>query len=182
MKSDEILKKLVPGSINWEPRIGGAIEISWEDVSGALSYLPDHISNYARLKHQEMEPDDRSKYYKPTYLALKLETENLKVSNDWPVSMLNKIVKMVLCQEITPNICQTCNGTKNREIENKTVECFTCKGTGHIKRSQGRCADYLGISLSAYKRTWKNNENHVYSIIADWDYLISRAISLKIGK
>lgn len=174
---DELLKKLVPGTVNLKPRIGGKIEISWEDIAGCLSKIDSHISDYARLKYGINKTGQN---LSSTFLALKLELENKPVAEEWPNGKMNKLIKMVLLQEISPNICTTCQGTKSRKINSKIVECFSCSGTGRVKLTQSASAEFIGVDLRTYTRTWKNRANHIYAILSEWDYQLNRAIGKNI--
>ena len=85
-------------------------------------------------------------------------------SDELTMARIAKLLDIVVYESLSPNKCPTCRGTKH-DITNPVKSCETCKGTGGFAIPQSAKAEYLGMSGRAWRKTWKDREDDIRTLL-----------------
>jgi len=65
--------------------------------------------------------------------------------------------------------CGTCQGTKERIVNNLPITCPVCEGAGFLTYSPAIYADRIGITLLEWDRTWRTRVDWCRRRLFQWE-------------
>jgi len=149
--------------------------LSAMDVAGAMAGMSERCYHFALAKYCSDSRSANKLWELMRELAAELWP---KISTDQATALALISMESVLWSVQ----CRTCKGTKMiMKSQTKYVECTTCNGTGIGRTSGRKCASMLGISETAFRKTWNDRVAILQYTLSEYDYLATKHIRAKIG-
>ena len=160
----------------------------WEDMAYALAGMDKIISKYARLKYA-----DESSYYEDLwrytyYRILQMGKEyGWKFGDDrkryWRSgpAFAVKLSELAMQEAVGSDRCRRCNGRGTIYTGYKTIDCFSCQGSGVQKKTELYRAKFMGIHRNAWHRYWKYRfRSHILGIFDVFEFEISKQLDRRL--
>ena len=165
---------------------------SWEDMCFALAGLDRITARYARLKYA----NEKSHY---TELSSYVCKEIVKIAkeqgwkhrprwsrpNDLPVGVDGffafRLAELALQENVGSDRCGRCNGRGTIHTGYISMDCFSCEGTGILRRTEAYRAKFMGMQKSMWDRLWKYRfRRHVLGIFDVFEFEISKELDRRL--
>ena len=165
---------------------------SWEDMCFALAGLDRITARYARLKYA----NEKSHY---TELSSYVCKEIVKIAkeqgwkhrprwsrpNDLPVGVDGffafRLAELALQENVGSDRCSRCNGRGTIHTGYISMDCFSCEGTGILRRTEAYRAKFMGMHKSMWDRLWKYRfRRHVLGIFDVFEFEISKELDRRL--
>lgn len=174
----EILKKLTPNSPQFGTTGGGhKNSLSSLDVAAALAYtgIDELARSWVEIKYQK-STEEQIQVIESRVINDILLVECVRQLVNWPVDKMIYLCDIAIRAELLPNKCHMCNGVGHINA----IECSECLGTGNIKESDTAKGKRLGMSSTAYKKTWHDREMELRLVLQGWeneaDYRLNKTL------
>ena len=169
--SNENFKSLTaPASSVWHnPRR------AWTDVAYALAGASRPASKYARLKYVgEMNQEK--------YLLNYVFKEIQKFGWKYPHPLFPIWLTELAVREATmSDICRRCNGKGWIPTGYKKIDCFSCEGSGVLKKTDKFRAKYVRVHPVNWSKTWRMRfRQHVLGIFDVLEFEIEEALRKRL--
>ena len=165
---------------------------SWEDMCFALAGLDRITARYARLKYA----NETSHYAELSNYVCKEVVKIAKEqgwkhrpkgsrSNDPPVGVDElfafRLAELALQENVGSDRCRRCNGRGTIHTGYKSMDCFSCKGSGILRRTEDYRAKFMGINRATWHRLWKYRfRRHVLGIFDVFEFEISKELGRRL--
>ena len=165
---------------------------SWEDMCFALAGLDRITARYARLKYA----NETSHY---TELSNYVCKEIVKIAkeqgwkhrprwsrpNDLPVDVGGdfafRLAELALQENVGSDRCRRCNGRGTIHTGYKSMDCFSCEGSGILKRTETYRAKFMGLNRVTWERQWKHRfRQHILGIFDVFEFEISKELERRL--
>lgn len=124
--------------------------IPWEMIAGQMADWPEWVSAYARLKYGLQT--DQTEIIAEHLAQLVRKTA---IREDWPMGKTVRLIHLAIDEALLTGRCRHCHGTGLRTDRDRRVSCDSCGGSGQESYSDFRRAAELGVSGTAWRRTWR---------------------------
>ena len=164
----------------------------WEDMCFALAGLDRIIARYARLKYA----NEMSHY---TELSNYVYQEIVKIAkdqgwkhrprwsrpNDLPMDVDGffafRLAELALLENVGSDRCRRCNGRGTIHTGYKSMDCFSCEGSGILRRTEAYRAKFMGIDRMTWHRLWKYRfRQHILGIFDVFEFEISKELERRL--
>ena len=164
----------------------------WEDMCFALAGLDHMIARYARLKYA----DETSHY---TELSNYVYKEIVRIAKEqgwkhrprWsrphalPMDVRGlfayRLAELALQENVGSDRCRRCNGRGTIHTGYKSMDCFSCDGSGILRRTEAYRAKFMGMQKSMWDRLWKYRfRRHVLGIFDVFEFEISKELERRL--
>lgn len=147
---------------------GGTPVISNEDIAGACKGLTKHAHYYALVKingDKGALVDLRRLHYDA--IKHRAAVEGWK-SDTGRLAMFSALSLM---EGIEPRMCSRCHGSG---LQQNQKPCQQCKGHPFLGANGAKCADMMGITRSAWAKTWAPRMDDVLSDFLAFEDIVNR--------
>ena len=155
--SKENFKSLNPKSATAWP----SPRIPWQDMAMVLSGVDDIVSKYARLKYagQQLYFQQILIYVYKEILGMGWKFPN----KDFP----KRLAALALREAVMSDMCPRCNGKGEISTGMKIIECFSCDGSGILRRTEKFRASFMQMHRNWWNRRWRTRFNREIMSIFD---------------
>jgi len=170
-RSKENFKSLTPPSPSiWKefnPRV------SWEEMAMVLSYVPDIVSKYARLKYAlDMTCTPHVMFHIYKHIA-KFEWS----MSQCPKNFHQKLTELAVHEATMSDVCSRCNSKGYVSTGFKYIQCWACDGSGVLIRTEGFRSKYVNISPSNWHKKWKRRfRRDIMSEFQEFEFKLDDAL------
>ena len=155
--SKENFKSLNPKSITSWP----APRFPWQDMAMVLAGVDDIVSKYARLKYAGQNIYFRQVWF---HVYREIVDTGWKFPNtDFP----KRLASLALREAVMSDRCPRCNGKGEISTGMKVIECFSCDGSGILRRTEKFRSTFMGMNRNWWNRRWKVRFNREVMAIFD---------------
>ena len=147
----------------------------WEDVAFALAGASRVASKYARLKYVgEM-------HHEPFVLEY-VFGEIKKFGWKYPHIVFPTLLAELAVRESTlSDLCRKCNGKGWLSTGYKRMDCFSCEGSGVLRRTDKFRAKFVRISGQAWRARWRYRfRQNVLGIFDVLEYEIEESLRKRL--
>ncbi len=148
---------------------------AWTDVAYALAGASRPASKYARLKYVgEMNHEG--------YLLKYVYKEIKKFGWKYPHIMFPILLTELAVREATmSDLCRRCNGKGWIPTGYKKIDCFSCEGSGVLKKTDKFRAKYVRIHPVNWSKVWRLRfRQHVLGIFDVLEFEIEEALRKRL--
>ena len=184
MSKEELLKRLAPGSMSFEPRIdGGNPEQIAELVAGALAFghISEASSIYCRIKYC-LDNDPRSRSRLERLMLIKLVV-TIVARGGWKqvkTEFMPRLITVSLDECLSESVCRTCSGRGFIIVEDRQTPCEPCGSSGRKSFSNREVSRRLGLCHRNFGRRYDSKYRQVLGLYYDLEHEACSALS-KIG-
>ena len=155
---------------------------SWEDMCFALAGMDDIVSKYARLKYVGEE-----RYYEDVWRYVYWEVRKMANAKGWKSKDKNhtseafivRLSELAVKESTMSDLCRKCNGKGYVSTGYTRIDCFSCDGSGALKRTEKFRARFMGLSPWGWRRQWRDRfRREVLGILDVFEY----EIGYQLGK
>ena len=170
-RSKENFKSLTPPSPSiWKefnPRV------SWEEMAMVLSYVPDIVSKYARLKYAlDMTCTPKVMFHIHKHIA-KFDWS----MNHCPKDFHRKLSELAVHEATMSDVCSRCNSKGYVSTGFKYIQCWACDGSGVLIRTEKFRAKYMGVTERNWHRKWKRRvRRDIMSEFQEFEFKLDDAL------
>lgn len=174
-RSKENLKSLTPlsSSIWINPRR------PWTDICFALAGTERIVSNYARLKYAG---EDR--YYGDVWRYIFYKIKKISKENKWEYPnehFLVRLAELAVQESIRSDMCTRCNGKGYVATGYTRIDCFSCDGSGKLKRTERYRFRFMNTPERTWYRHWRVRfRREVLGIVDVFEGEIDRALHRRL--
>jgi hypothetical protein len=145
-----------------------------------LTKLPEGTRDLMRIKYSDQRKLAGS-CANWLYLAIEpKEMDSWIQTKSHRPGFIKDMTLFVVYQYAIPHVCPVCNGTKERVIENKVIQCWPCNGTGVPTWTIRTWASLLEVPKTTFDRIWDDRRKLLIDILAKWDDMGWRAIGKRM--
>ncbi len=143
--------------------------------------MDEIVSKYARLKYA-----DEDRYYGDVMRYVYWEILKLSKNKNWSFKMTGdyfpaRLAELAVRESTMTDLCRKCNGKGYISTGYTRVDCFSCEGSGTLKRTEKFRARFMGITLRGWKYTWRDRfRKEVLSIMDVFEYEIDRQLGKRL--
>ena len=149
----------------------------WEDVAYALAGTTRPASKYARLKYAG-EPQHEKFLLNYVYREIQKFGWNPPKGNPF---FLWRLAELAVRESTMSNLCRRCNGKGWIATGYKKIDCFSCEGSGTLKKTDKFRAKYVRISGAAWSKLWRLRfRQHVLGIFDVLEFEIEDALKKRL--
>ena len=128
----------------------------WEDMAYALAGMDEMVSKYARLKYAGEE-----RYYGDLWRYVYYEILALANRKKWTFKMTGlhfpvRLAELAVRESTMSDLCRKCNGKGYISTGYTRMDCFSCEGSGALKRTEKFRARFMNISSRGWRYTWRD--------------------------
>ncbi len=145
-----------------------SISNPWEDIAMCKAKMPWYVSEYAIAKYQST-PDTIVESARAVWSNLFLEAMTWRYTDSWPKSMCYRMCKLAVAVDLSTNICLTCDGRGSAKIGDKVVTCIHCNGTGRVRYSLRKMADFVEVDRETFRSVWHVRLQVLLRRLEQWD-------------
>ena len=92
-----------------------------------------------------------------------------------------KLAELAVQESVGSDRCRRCNGRGTIHTGYKTIDCFSCEGSGVLKKTEAYRAKFMGIHRNAWGRLWKYRfRQHILGIFDVFEYEISKELDRRL--
>ena len=92
-----------------------------------------------------------------------------------------KLAELAVQESVGSDRCRRCNGRGTIHTGYKTMDCFSCEGSGVLKKTEAYRAKFMGIHRTAWGRLWKYRfRQHILGIFDVFEYEISKELDRRL--
>lgn len=77
--------------------------------------------------------------------------------------------------------CAVCNGTRQREVGQKIIECPACSGVGFVEYLPERFVAEIGCTMLEWDRVWRERVGWARRYLHRWEVDATEALRRKVG-
>ncbi len=150
---------------------------NWEDVAYALAGAGIPASKYARLKYAgEM----RHETFLLNYVYNEIHKFGWKTPPGNPY-FFARLTELAIRESTMSDLCRRCNGKGWIPTGYKQINCFSCEGSGVLKKTDKFRAKYVRITPAAWSRIWRLRfRQHVLGIFDVLEFEIEEALRKRL--
>ena len=116
-----------------------------------LSYVPDIVSKYARLKYAlDMTCTPKVMFHIHKHIA-KFDWS----MNHCPKDFHRKLSELAVHEATMSDVCSRCNSKGYVSTGFKYIQCWACDGSGVLIRTEKFRAKYMGVTERIWHMKWK---------------------------
>ena len=151
----------------------------WEDMAYALAGMDAMVSKYARLKYAGEE-----RYYGDLWRYVYYEILSLAGRKKWTFKMTGdyfpvRLAELAVRESTMSDLCRKCNGKGYISTGYTRMDCFSCEGSGALKRTEKFRARFMNISSRGWRYTWRDRfRRDVLTILDGFEH----EIEYQLGK
>ena len=131
----------------------------WEDMAYALAFMDPIVSKYARLKYV-----GEMRYYSDIWRYVYWEIRKIGKAQGWQSfskrrqgeAFAVRLAELAVKEATMSDLCRRCNGKGYIPTGYARIDCFSCEGSGTMKRTEKFRAKFMGISGRAWRYTWRD--------------------------
>tara|TARA_R110002110_G_scaffold116927_1_gene288941 strand:+ start:1214 stop:1699 length:486 start_codon:yes stop_codon:yes gene_type:complete len=158
----------------------------------ALAGLDRITARYARLKYanETSHYTELSKYVCKEIVKIAKEQgwkhrPRWSRPNDLPVGVDGffafRLAELALQENVGSDRCSRCNGRGTIHTGYISMDCFSCEGTGILRRTEAYRAKFMGMQKSMWDRLWKYRfRRHVLGIFDVFEFEISKELDRRL--
>ena len=141
--------------------------------AGENSHYPE-ISNYVYREIVKMGKvqgwKHRPKFSRPTDIPM-----------DVRGAFAYRLAELSLQENVGSDRCRRCNGRGTIHTGYKSMDCFSCDGSGILRRTEAYRAKFMGIQKSMWDRLWKYRfRQHILGIFDVFEFEISKELARRL--
>ena len=122
----------------------------WTDMAYALAGVDNITSKYARLKYAGEERNYNEVF---EYILRKVAAMNhVEFPNRY---FIYRITELAMKEAVMTDICRRCSGKGTIHTGYKALDCFSCDGTGVLRKTEGFRAKFVGVHRHTWRKRWK---------------------------
>ena len=92
-----------------------------------------------------------------------------------------KLAELAVQESVGSDRCRRCNGRGTIHTGYKTMDCFSCEGSGVLKKTEAYRAKFIGIHRNNWDRLWKYRfRQHILGIFDVFEYEISKELDRRL--
>lgn len=169
MDVKRLLAKLAQKTNKYQEVTGGISELSQPELAGYLSGLkrgPYYLARYAYIGDESSYPEFERWFYQEVCSA----AVNWRFdSEDKGKERIRRLCRFAISEIIDPQRCPNCKGRGEALGRSPVpVECTLCRGSGYKKTSERAHSRAVGVSVTAYRKTWAWRYKKAVDILHDW--------------
>ena len=165
---------------------------SWEDMCFALAGMDRIIARYARLKYA-------GEYSHYDVISRHVYEEVVKIAKaqgwkhrpkfsrptDLPMDVRGffayRLAELALQENVGSDRCRRCNGRGTIHTGFKSMDCFSCDGSGILRRTEAYRAKFMGLHKNVWDRLWKYRfRQHILGIFDVFEFEISKELDRRL--
>ena len=165
---------------------------SWEDMCFALAGMDRLIARYARLKYA-----GENSHYSDIANHVYWEIVQIGKVQGWkhrprwsrptdiPMDVRGffayRLAELALQENVGSDRCRRCNGRGTIHTGFKSMDCFSCEGSGVLKKTELYRAKFMGIDRMTWHRVWKYRfRQHILGIFDVFEFEISKELARRL--
>jgi len=160
----------------------------WEDVCYALAGMPRIVSKYARLKYagENSHYEEILQYVYHEIMKMGKEQEwkhrpRHSHPKDLPIEIRGwfamRLAELAMQESVGSDRCRRCNGRGTIPTGYRTIDCFSCHGSGVLKKTEAYRAKFMGIRINNWDKAWKYRfRQHILGIFDVFEFEISKQL------
>ena len=154
----------------------------------ALGGMDAMTSKFARLKYA-----GEYKHYGDVWRHVYYEIAKMGKELGWkfgderaryrrpPEGFVTKLAALALQEVVGSDRCRRCNGRGTIHTGYKSMDCFSCEGSGVLKKTEAYRAKFMGIRKNSWDRLWKYRfRQHILGIFDVFEYEISKELGRRL--
>jgi hypothetical protein len=154
----------------------------------ALGGMDRMTSKFARLKYA-----GEYKHYQEVWRHVYYEILKIGKEQGWKFGdtrakyqrdgkgFVVKLAELAVQESVGSDRCRRCNGRGTIHTGYKTMDCFSCEGSGVLKKTEAYRAKFMGIHRTAWGRLWKYRfRQHILGIFDVFEYEISKELDRRL--
>ena len=158
--------------------------VAWEDMAYALAGVDDITSKYGRLKYA----DERS-FHRQLVKWTRWRIEQLCLEREWDTEpvlrhhpiFFKRLAELAVHEATASELCRRCKGKGWISTGYTMIDCFSCLGSGVLKKTEKFRARFVGISRQKWQETWKDRfRREILGIFDVFEYDIQRALRKRL--
>ena len=160
----------------------------WVDMCYALAGMPDIVSKYGRLKYAG-EYHHYEHLWRYTYYSIlkmgkeygwKFGDDRQKYWRSGP-SFAVRLAELAMQESVGSERCRKCNGRGSIYTGYKTIDCFSCQGSGVQKKTENYRSKFVGLDQRTWHRYWKYRfRQHILGIFDVFEFEISKELNRRL--
>jgi hypothetical protein len=92
-----------------------------------------------------------------------------------------KLAELSLQESVGSDRCRRCNGRGTIHTGYKTMDCFSCEGSGVLKKTEAYRAKFMGLGKTRWHMSWKYRfRQHILGIFDVFEYEISKELDRRL--
>ena len=141
------------------------------DMAYVLGGVDEMTSRYCRLKYVGEEGHER-KLFEYVY------KEIMKYGWEYKDAYFpTRLAELALREATMSDLCRKCNGKGVISTGYKTIDCFSCLGSGVLRRTDKFRARFMGVSGQKWRSLWRDRfRREVLGIFDVFEYELDRAL------
>ena len=161
---------------------------SWEDMCLALAGMDAMTSKYARLKYA-----GEYRHYGDVWRYVYWQIGKIGKEQGWRFGdnrpryrrtaegFAVKLAALALQESVGSDRCRRCNGRGTIHTGYKSMDCFSCEGSGVLKKTEAYRAKFMGIHRNNWDRLWRYRfRQHILGIFDVFEYEISKQLDKRL--
>ena len=92
-----------------------------------------------------------------------------------------RLAELALQENVGSDRCRRCNGRGTIHTGFKSMDCFSCEGSGILRRTEAYRAKFMGMQKSMWDRLWKYRfRQHILGIFDVFEFEISKELDRRL--
>ena len=153
----------------------------WEDMCFALAGMDEIVSKYARLKYVGEE-----RYYGDVWRYVYYEVLKTAKDQGWPQFRKGpnfpvRLAELAVRESTMSELCRKCNGKGYIATGYTRIDCFSCDGSGALKRTEKFRARFMGMNVSKWRNIWRDRfRRDVLGVLDVFEFEIGRQLGKRL--
>ena len=164
----------------------------WEDVCYALAGMPRIVSKYARLKYAGEKSHYEEMLQYVYYEIMKIGKEQgwkYRPRRSYPKGLpvevrgwfAMRLAELAMQESVGSDRCRRCNGRGTIHTGYKSMDCFSCEGSGVLKKTELYRAKFMGVDRMTWHNVWKYRfRQHILGIFDVFEFEISKELARRL--
>ena len=140
-----------------------------------LGGVDEMTSRYCRLKYVGEEGHERKLW---EYVYNEIMKYGWKFRDD---NFTVRLAELALREATMSDLCRKCNGKGFISTGYKTIDCFSCLGSGVLRRTDKFRARFMGVNSPSWKSLWRDRfRRDVLGSFDVFEYELDRALRKRL--